>query len=131
MNVCNFSKGELNGLDQIIKRELRSNQMLGNQASNDRLYLKREDGNQASNDRLYLKREDGGRESKSMRNVYKETRLRVVCYMSKSENRWIQATWRRETLQAQNPIVTEARTTMEEVGRKLKFEDDTIQLELN
>ena len=131
MNVCKFSKGELNGLDQIIKRELRSNQMLGNQASNDRLYLKREDGNQASNDRLYLKREDGGRESKSMRNVYKETRLRVVCYMSKSENRWIQATWRRETLQAQNPIVTEARTTMEEVGRKLKFEDDTIQLELN
>ena len=103
----------------------------GNQASNDRLYLKREDGNQASNDRLYLKREDGGRESKSMRNVYKETRLRVVCYMSKSENRWIQATWRRETLQAQNPIVTEARTTMEEVGRKLKFEDNTIQLELN
>ena len=131
MNVCKFSKGELNGLDQIIKRELRSNQMLGNQASNDRLYLKREDGNQASNDRLYLKREDGGRESKSMRNVYKETRLRVVCYMSKSENRWIQATWRRETLQAQNPIVTEARTTMEEVGRKLKFEDNTIQLELN
>ena len=131
MNVCKFSKGELNGLDQIIKRELRSNQMLGNQASNDRLYLKREYGNQASNDRLYLKREDGGRESKSMRNVYKETRLRVVCYMSKSENRWIQATWRRETLQAQNPIVTEARTTMEEVGRKLKFEDNTIQLELN
>ena len=131
MNVCKFSKGELNGLDQIIKRELRSNQMLGNQASNDRLYLKREDGNQASNDRLYLKREDGGRESKSMRNVYKETRLRVVCYMSKSENRWIQATWRRETLQAQNPIVTEARTTMEEVGRKLKFEDNTIQLKLN
>ena len=131
MNVCKFSKGKLNGLDQIIKRELRSNQMLGNQASNDRLYLKREDGNQASNDRLYLKREDGGRESKSMRNVYKETRLRVVCYMSKSENRWIQATWRRETLQAQNPIVTEARTTMEEVGRKLKFEDNTIQLELN
>ena len=131
MNVCKFSKGELNGLDQIIKRELRSNQMLGNQTSNDRLYLKREDGNQASNDRLYLKREDGGRESKSMRNVYKETRLQVVCYMSKSENRWIQATWRRETLQAQNPIVTEARTTMEEVGRKLKFEDNTIQLELN
>ena len=131
MNVCKFSKGKLNGLDQIIKRELRSNQMLGNQASNDRLYLKREDGNQASNDRLYLKREDGGRESKSMRNVYKETRLRVVCYMSKSENRWIQATWRRETLQAQNPIVTEARTTIEEVGRKLKFEDNTIQLELN
>ena len=28
MNVCKFSKGELNELDQIVKRELRSKQML-------------------------------------------------------------------------------------------------------
>ena len=29
MNVCNLSKGELEELDQMIKRELRSNNMLG------------------------------------------------------------------------------------------------------
>ena len=43
-----------------------------------------------------------------MRDVYKETRLRVACYMSKSENRWIQAAWRRETLKEENAVVTEA-----------------------
>ena len=65
INVCKYSKGEL-----IVKRELRSKQILGKQASDER---------------LYLKREDGGRGLKSMQDVYKETGLRVACYMSKSE----------------------------------------------
>ena len=43
-----------------------------------------------------------------MQDVYKETRLRVACYMSKSENKWIQAVWGRETLKVENAIVTEA-----------------------
>ena len=72
MNVCKFSKGELTKLDQIVKREFRSKQVLGKQASNKR---------------LYLKREDGGSGLKLMRDVFKETILRVACYMSKSENR--------------------------------------------
>ena len=29
MNVCQFSKGELMELDQVVKRELRSRNMLG------------------------------------------------------------------------------------------------------
>ena len=41
MNVCNLSKGELEELDQMIKRELRNNNMLGRQSSEERLYLKR------------------------------------------------------------------------------------------
>ena len=44
INPCKFSKGELNELDQIIKRELISKQLLGKQASDERLYLKKEDG---------------------------------------------------------------------------------------
>ena len=82
-NVCKFSQRELKELDQIVKRELRSKQMLAKQASDER---------------LYLKREDGERGLKSIKDVYKETRLRVACCISKSENRWIQAAWRRETL---------------------------------
>ena len=82
-NVCKFSKRELKELDQIVKRELRSKQMLAKQASDER---------------LYLKREDGGRGLKSIKDVYKETRLRVACCILKSENRWIQAASRRETL---------------------------------
>ena len=113
MNVWKLSKRELKELDQIVKKELRSKQMLGKQASNEIIYLKRED------------RERG---LKSMRDVHEETRLRVACYMSKSENRWIQAAWSRETLKVENAVVTEARTTMEEVGMRLKFEDNVMQL---
>ena len=44
MNVCKFSNGELKELDQVIKREMRSSNILGKQGSDERLYLKREDG---------------------------------------------------------------------------------------
>ena len=44
MNVCKFNGGELKGLDQVIKCELRSKNMPRNQSSNERLYLRREDG---------------------------------------------------------------------------------------
>ena len=81
MNVCKFSTSELNELDQVIKRELRQKNMLGRQASDER---------------LYLKRAKGGRGLKSLRDTYKETRLRVACYMVKSANPWIKAAWRRD-----------------------------------
>ena len=35
MNVCKFTSGELNELDQVIKRELRSKKMLGKQVMRD------------------------------------------------------------------------------------------------
>ena len=44
MNVCKFSKEELNELNQVIKRELQAKNMLGRQASDERLYMKREQG---------------------------------------------------------------------------------------
>ena len=71
MNVCKFTKTELTELDQIIKRELRKNNMLGRQSSDER---------------LYMKRRAGGRGLKSLREMYEETRLRVACYMVTSEN---------------------------------------------
>ena len=43
INICKFTNGELNELDQVIKRELRSKKMLGKQTSDERLYLKRKD----------------------------------------------------------------------------------------
>ena len=42
MSVCKMTKGKLNELDQIVKRQLRKNNMLGKQASEERLYLKRD-----------------------------------------------------------------------------------------
>ena len=99
---------------QIVKRELRLKSILGKQASDERLYLNREN-------------ERGG--LKSMKDVCKETRLRVACYMLKSENRWIQAAWRRETLKLENVVVNKGLITMEEVGARLKLEDNAVQLD--
>lgn len=48
--------------------------------------------------------------------------------MSKLENRWIKAAWRRKTLKVENAVVSEAWTTMEGVGVIFKFTGYAIQL---
>ena len=72
IKVCKFNGGELKELDQVIKREFPLKNMLGKQSSNVR---------------LNLRREDGGRGMKSLKDIYKETRLRVACYMACSESK--------------------------------------------
>ena len=113
MNVCQFNKGELMEFDQVVKRELRSKNMLGRQGSDER---------------LYLKREDGDRGLKSMRDVHKETRLRVTCYMAKSTNEWIKVTWKRETLKNKNSMIDEVVAMMAQLGADIQFEDNAVKL---
>ena len=113
MNECRFTKTELTELDQIIKRELRKNNMLGRQSSDER---------------LYMNRSAGGRGLKSLREVYEETRLRVACYMVKSENIWIKAAWRSDTMKESNSIKGEAIETMKAVGKTLEFEGESVIL---
>ena len=114
VNVCKFTAGELKELDQVIKRELRSKNMLGKKSSDER---------------LYLRKEDGGRGIKSLKYIYKETRLRVACYMACSENKWISAAWRRENTKEENSTVEEAMKTMEDVEVEIQFEEDNIQID--
>ncbi len=84
-------------------------------------------GRQACDERLYVKREKGGRGLKSLRDTYKETRLRVACYMAKSPNRWIEAAWRREMGKEENAIVAES--VMAEAGVRMRFEENSIRLD--
>ena len=63
MNVCKMTKGELNELDHKVKSELKKSML----------------GKQANDERLYLKRNQGGKGLKSMRDVYAETRTRAAC----------------------------------------------------
>ena len=44
-------------------------------------------GRQASNERLYLKRNSGGQSLKCLTGMYKETKVIIACYMAMSENR--------------------------------------------
>ena len=114
INVCKMTKGELNELDQIVKRELRKSNMLGKQASDER---------------LYPKRDQGGRGLKSMRDVYAKTRTRVACYMCKSNNKWIQVAWQRETVKENNAIIDEAVKVMMEIDKTLTFIENNVILE--
>ena len=41
MDVCKFTKAELNELDHVVKRDLRKCDMLGKQSSDEILHLKR------------------------------------------------------------------------------------------
>ena len=57
MNVCKFTGRELKVLDQVIKRKLRSKNILWKQSRDERLYLKREGGGREVVERhLYLQR---------------------------------------------------------------------------
>ena len=53
-------------------------------------------GREASDERLYMKRKNGERGLKSLREVYEQTRLRVGYYMFVSNNRWIKEAWKQE-----------------------------------
>ena len=64
-----------------------------------------------------------------MRDVYKETRLCIACYMSKSMSEWIKAAWRREQLKKENAIMAECLTIMEKVGVRMRFEGGNIRLD--
>ena len=86
-------------------------------------------GRQASDERLYLKRGKGGRGLKSLTDVYKEMRLGVACYMVKSNNRWIETAWTREMIKEENAIVMESIKTMEEVGVRFRFKGRSIRLD--
>ena len=86
-------------------------------------------GKQSSNERLHLIRKDGGRGIKSLRDIYKETRLRVACYMACLQNKWIKAAWRRENTKEENSIVEEAIMTMEDVEVEIQFEEGNIQID--
>ena len=80
MNVCRLSKEYLDELDMTVKRELRERNV---------------HGRQANDERSYLVRAKGGRGVKSIRDMYKETKVRVDCYMSLSRCRWIKVAWKR------------------------------------
>ena len=111
MNVCKFTDEELKELGQVIKREQISKNMFGKESNNER---------------LYLIREDGGRGIKSLRDIYKETKLRVTCYMACLQNKWIKAAQRGENTKKENSLVEEAIKTMEDVEAKIQFKEGNI-----
>ena len=81
MNVCVIRKGELEELNKMVKEVLRERKF---------------HGRQASDERLYMRREEGERGLMSFKDVYACTKERVACYMAASTDKWIKAAWASE-----------------------------------
>ena len=107
MNVCTFTKQKLNELDKAIKKIMRDNKM---------------HGRQASDERLYMRRENGGRGLKNMKDLYEETKVRVACYMTHSA-------WRREFQKEGKSIKSEAEDALREVGENVEFCLDHVKIQ--
>ena len=118
MNVCTFTKQKLDELDKAIKKILRDNKMRGRQASDERLYR---NGSE--------KYENGRRDLKNMKDLYKETKVRVACYMTHSESAWIKTAWRREFQKEGKSIKSEAEDALREIGEIVEFSLDHVKIQ--
>ena len=105
---------EVDELDKAIKKILRDNKM---------------HGREASDKRLYMRRENGRRGLKSMKDLYEETKVRVACYMTHSESAWIKTTWRREFQKEGKSIKSEAEDALREVGENVQFCLDHVKIQ--
>ena len=78
-------------------------------------------GRQASDERLYMRRENGGRGLKNMKDLHEETKVRVAFYMTHSDSAWIKTAWRREFQKEGKSIKSEAEDALREVGENVEF----------
>ena len=111
MNVCNLSKSDINELDKIVGCVLRKEGY---------------HGKQASDKRLYGRREEGGRGLKSFREVYDETKVRVACYMATTTNEWIRVVWENEYNKEHLSLNREAEDVTCTVNVQVIFSRDDI-----
>ena len=113
MNICNLGKGDIEELDKIVKTTLRKQGF---------------HGKQASDERLYGRREEGGRGLKSFTEVYDETKVRVACYMVTSNNDWIKVSWRNEYMKEQTSLKRVAEEVMRSVKAQVEFNAGEIKI---
>ena len=86
-------------------------------------------GQQASNEQLYIKRRDGGRGLKSLAEVYEETRLTVACYTFVPDHRWIKEAWKQKARKECNSVKDEIILAIQTKGKTIQFEGEDIKLE--
>ena len=106
MNVCVIRKGELEELNKIVKDILR-----------ERKFHRR----QASNEQLYMRREESERGLMSFKDVYACTKATVVCYMATSTDKWIKAAWANECSKEHTSTKKIAEEVMAEVKVDVEF----------
>ena len=64
-----------------------------------------------------------------MKDLYKETKVRVTCYMTHSESAWIKTALRREFQKEGKSIKSEAEDALREVGENVEFCLDHVKIQ--
>jgi hypothetical protein len=114
INVCDFTKKQLDEIDKTIKQELRSKNM---------------HGRQASDERLYMGRKYGGRGVKCIKDVYDDTKVRVACYMVHSSSEWIKASWRNEMRKEGKSLRSTATEILSGYDIRVEFREYGVAIE--
>ena len=111
MNACQFTKKKLYDLDIMVKATLHRKGMLGRQGGDER---------------LYIKGQEGGRGVKSLKLVYKETKVLVATYVVLSPSHWIRVAWKREYTYKYKSLKKEAEQALREMGLKVHLREEEI-----
>ena len=106
MNVCVIRKGELEKLDKMVKDILRERKF---------------HGRQASDEWLYMRREEGGRGLMSFKDVYACTKVRVACYMAAPTDKWIKVVCANECSEEHTSTKKIAEEVTAEIRVDVKF----------
>ncbi len=85
-------------------------------------------GRESSDERLYLARNLGGRGLKSLRDVFMETKIRIVFYMAKSESKWMEVAWKREQAKEHWSTRSYVEKGFGELGIKVEFGNKSVKL---
>ena len=78
-------------------------------------------GRQASDERLYMRREEGGKGLVSFKDVYARTEVTVACYMAASTDKWIKAVWANECSKEHTSTKKIAEEVMAEIKVDVEF----------
>ena len=112
--MCNLGKGELDELDNIVKRALRREGF---------------HGRQSSDERLFTNRREGGRGLKSFKEVYDENKTRVAYHIATSTDEWILVAWKNEMSKEQTWLKREAEAQIRKMDVLATFGEGYINID--
>ena len=61
--------------------------------------------------------------------MYKETRVRVACYLAKGNDEWLRKAWENEYNKEQRPLKTEVEEIIRACAKEVKFAKGYIKSE--
>ena len=85
-------------------------------------------GRKSNNERLYSKRNESGRGLKNFKEVYKETKARVACYMGAATNEWMRVAWGNKNRKEQISLKKEAEKAMRKVQATASFDEGSVSI---